>query len=384
MGCTILKNQNNNSIRSFAPGRVCLFGEHQDYLGLPVIAAAIDLGIYFKWNGYHEPEDGRININMPDINSIRQIDISSKKPLEYTSKRDYLLSSINVLFNKGINVNRGFDCEIHGTLPISAGASSSSALVVSWLQLLHHVFSSKHGNDRETLNNLEPEALARWANQAEVGEFGESGGFMDHVTSAVGGVLYITPDYNITRLGFKDETCLVLGDSLEKKETVENIRKLRARVETELLEIKEIIPEFSIDDAKFLNRSFLESNSGSGLHLEDNFPLVYANLQDGLITKRALTIFQNKSYQAKEIGALVTKHHVYLRDYLGISTPKIEKLIKTSLNAGAAGAKINGSGFGGTMFAVCENKEIQNRVAQEIDAAGGKAHPVNVNTGAKI
>ncbi|MEC7694207.1 MAG: galactokinase family protein, partial [Bacteroidota bacterium] len=24
---------------SFAPGRVCLFGEHQDYLGLPVIAA---------------------------------------------------------------------------------------------------------------------------------------------------------------------------------------------------------------------------------------------------------------------------------------------------------------------------------------------------------
>ena len=29
---------------SFAPGRVCLFGEHQDYLGLPVIAAAIPLG----------------------------------------------------------------------------------------------------------------------------------------------------------------------------------------------------------------------------------------------------------------------------------------------------------------------------------------------------
>ncbi|HAO48430.1 MAG TPA: GHMP kinase, partial [Runella sp.] len=23
------------------PGRICLFGEHQDYLGLPVVAAAI-------------------------------------------------------------------------------------------------------------------------------------------------------------------------------------------------------------------------------------------------------------------------------------------------------------------------------------------------------
>ena len=26
-----------------APGRICLFGEHQDFLGLPVIACAIDL-----------------------------------------------------------------------------------------------------------------------------------------------------------------------------------------------------------------------------------------------------------------------------------------------------------------------------------------------------
>ncbi|MBT7422666.1 MAG: galactokinase family protein, partial [Candidatus Marinimicrobia bacterium] len=27
------------------PGRICLFGEHQDYLGLPVIAMAISLRI---------------------------------------------------------------------------------------------------------------------------------------------------------------------------------------------------------------------------------------------------------------------------------------------------------------------------------------------------
>ena len=29
-------------ILSTAPGRVCLFGDHQDYLELPVIACAID------------------------------------------------------------------------------------------------------------------------------------------------------------------------------------------------------------------------------------------------------------------------------------------------------------------------------------------------------
>ena len=32
-------------IRVTAPGRICLFGEHQDFLGLPVIACAIDLAM---------------------------------------------------------------------------------------------------------------------------------------------------------------------------------------------------------------------------------------------------------------------------------------------------------------------------------------------------
>ena len=31
-----------NKIVSKAPGRVCLFGDHQDYLGLPIIATTIN------------------------------------------------------------------------------------------------------------------------------------------------------------------------------------------------------------------------------------------------------------------------------------------------------------------------------------------------------
>jgi len=32
-------------IRVTTPGCICLFGEHKDFLGLPVIACAIDLAI---------------------------------------------------------------------------------------------------------------------------------------------------------------------------------------------------------------------------------------------------------------------------------------------------------------------------------------------------
>ena len=37
-----------NKIISKAPGRVCLFGDHQDYLGLPIIATTIDKEITIK------------------------------------------------------------------------------------------------------------------------------------------------------------------------------------------------------------------------------------------------------------------------------------------------------------------------------------------------
>ena len=38
----------NKVILSEAPGRICLFGDHQDYLQLPVIACAINRKLQIK------------------------------------------------------------------------------------------------------------------------------------------------------------------------------------------------------------------------------------------------------------------------------------------------------------------------------------------------
>jgi len=46
------------------PGRICLFGEHQDYLGLPVIAAAISKRIQIK--GDFRP-DKTVHFSLPDV-----------------------------------------------------------------------------------------------------------------------------------------------------------------------------------------------------------------------------------------------------------------------------------------------------------------------------
>ena len=56
-----------NKIISKAPGRVCLFGDHQDYLGLPIIATTIDKEITIKAiksDIHKEPKNNVVCSNM--------------------------------------------------------------------------------------------------------------------------------------------------------------------------------------------------------------------------------------------------------------------------------------------------------------------------------
>ena len=158
-----------------------MFGEHQDYLNLPIIACAISLRIEITGT---KRDDSLINISLPDINQTEIFSLNTQ--LEYLKERDYFKSSINVLRKHGLNFSNGFDCTIHGEIPINAGTSSSSALIVSWINFLNQ-FSC-------TPQNLSSEKLAKYAHEAEVLEFNEPGGMMDHYSTAVGGIIYL--DFN--------------------------------------------------------------------------------------------------------------------------------------------------------------------------------------------
>jgi galactokinase len=57
-------------------------------------------------------------------------------------------------------------------------------------------------------------------------------------------------------------------------------------------------------------------------------------------------------------------------------------MIDESIKAGALGAKINGSGGGGCMFAYAPNKPEE--VAEAIKKAGGIPYIINVGEGTRI
>ena len=125
-------------ILSTAPGRVCLFGDHQDYLELPVIACAIDrmMEIYAKENGKDHFE-----INMPDINQKRII--SLQQDFNEIKRGDFLKIALKVLQKRNIVPNKGYHLTISSKIPINAGLSSSSALTISWIQFLIAAFSER-------------------------------------------------------------------------------------------------------------------------------------------------------------------------------------------------------------------------------------------------
>ena len=78
------------------PGRICLFGEHQDYLGLPVIALAISMRSEIS---AQRRNDRKIIIKMPDIDRVEEFSLDD---LIYSKERDYFKSAVKVCFENGL------------------------------------------------------------------------------------------------------------------------------------------------------------------------------------------------------------------------------------------------------------------------------------------
>jgi len=349
-----------------APGRICLFGEHQDYLGLAVITAAINLRISITGK---RRADRQFYLDLPDIGSQEKIDFA--QPIQYLTERDYFRSSLNVLLRQNVTFPCGYNCTVRGNIPINSGTSSSSALVIAWIKFLLTIAADKRQNDAYE--------IARLAHQAEVLEFNEPGGMMDHFAASFGSILYI--DFSIkdgrqtplsAKLGH-----FVLGDSGQPKDTT----GMLVRVKRGTLQAMEVLSHKN-NKLNIHTITVEDLESYKKFLLKEQVELLNANIINRELTRQAKKLLQQKQVDHQKLGALLNAHQTELRDRLQISTPKIDRMIDAALTAGAVGAKINGSGGGGCMFAYApENYE---QIAEAIAQEGGKPYIIQVDNGAVI
>ncbi|MFX1449354.1 MAG: mevalonate kinase [Promethearchaeota archaeon] len=345
-----------------APGRICLFGEHQDYLGLPVISAAISLYIHIKAKQNNKKT---FNLHFQDLNKTESISLDGQE-LEYQSKRDYIKSAYNILLRKGYSFKEGYNCQIYGNIPMGAGAASSSALTVAWVVFLLNTTRTK----------LSLPEIADIAHAAEVIEFQESGGKMDHTTSVFGNLLYMETREQIflEHLNAKIRE-IVLGDSREKKTTVGDLFRVKTQVLEEIKVLRQKLPEIDLKSTRLKEiEEYLDNSEIS--------KKIYANIINRDLTQEAKVLLKDESFDKNKLGVLLNKHHIQLSENLGVSTKKIDSMIDAALNAGALGAKINGSGFGGTMFAYAPNYEKE--VAKAIRNCGGTPYNISIVSGVNL
>ena len=361
-----------------APGRICLFGDHQDYLELPIIACAIDR--YITISGVANGED-YLDFHLPNLRngeglSFRETCLDVSGSIQNPQNKNHLTDTLNVVRRYGCRIDKGYSITITGDIPINAGLSSSSAVVVAWTQWLLATFGCT--------SSITPELVAHIAYEAEVLEQNSPGGKMDQYTSALGNILYLETDKqsNFKNLGTELEG-LIIGVSGIPKDTIGLLGDLRGNALRAVEKVTSTYSDFMLSTATLRDYELYKDILNAS-----ELPFFYAAIQNHLITKEALVCFRETCPDVsgsvlnyKKIGHLMTAHHKVLRDSLKITVPRIDAMIHAALNAGALGAKIVGSGGGGSICALAPKGKEPEIIKAITNAGAIAAYKVNVSQG---
>ncbi|KAG7368332.1 galactokinase [Nitzschia inconspicua] len=395
-------NRSARTLSSFcvkAPGRICLFGEHSDYLGFPVIARAIPLycSLLVKTELTSEKDDTHtihpnviIHLHVPpELGPSKVYDVGNlpySPPSSENDSVDFALAAIHEVLKEGwdLTSHHRFDSEsdvqcsvydVHcwsssGELPLQAGCSSSTAFLVAWVLMLAKLADQ----------DLQPLQLAQLAHRAEVTHFGHPGGTMDHVSIALGttishtiiktcGAWRIGPDLwevkplPVLRDDESDNGMWILADSGEPKDTLKHLRRCK-HDRLQLLREKLRGDWDCCAPSEMLTDT--EQNLWKTTLINRDTEHEATKIWSGC------DIASPSNSVGQSLALLMKRHHEALRDGLGLSTMKLETINKAALDAGAWGFKVVGSGGGGCGVAWTSADKAEE-VAQAMKKAGAKA-----------
>ena len=344
-----------------SPGRVCLFGEDVDYMGLEVITLAINqrIEIQGKTN-----TSGKIRINLEDLN--RTITFSNKRQRKLR-RRDYVRSAFNI-YQKFFPEDFGANLSVKSNLPIGKGLSSSSAFCAALIGFF----------DKASNYNSTDEEIAWNAYLAEVVNLGEPGGMMDHYASVIGNLVYLEcrEPYNLEKLHIKLDG-LVIGDTLTKKETIQTIRVRKKEIHQGIDLMKEKDDNFNLDSSLF-DDVLIEYENTQNVGLRRLLGIL--GIRDTV--RAGYHLMKDTTPPPSEIASLINKHHEYQDIYFENVTVKMKDLIQYAADAGALGCKLLGSGNGGSFLAYSPGNEEE--VAEAIKDRGGQAYVLHQSDGLRI
>lgn len=365
-----------------APGRVNLVGEHIDYCGLSVLPMAIQRQVRLLAS---PREDGEIRIASSAWSyELRTFELVEAIP-RYAGGDwgNYVKAAAQAMVrhlasgpggHPADTLIRGFDGLIDSDLPLAAGLSSSSALVIaSGLALLAANGLEISGlDDAGQAAGTSRQALTRAQLAAHLAHaeryVGTAGGGMDHAVcllARAGTALRIDFEpLHATPIPIPEDWRFVVAHSFvpaEKSKSALAVYNQRTR---QTREAQEIVWDALSSGGSGSYADLLVAHVPHELLIaaEDNLHPVLRRRFRHVVTEAQRVNWAVTALETGDLarfGEILTASHLSLRDDYEVSTVELDELVRIMEEAGVAGARLTGAGMGGCAIGVCTGAEVE-------------------------
>jgi galactokinase len=314
-------------VAAFAPGRVNLIGEHTDYNDGLALPFSIAQGIAVRARRSEQP---LISALARDLGEQDRFASGDRSRLD--GWRAFVRGTVAELSDAGFALV-GAELEIGGDLPRGAGLSSSAALEVALSLALLALADANQEIDRTE--------LARLCARVENDWVGAETGLLDQLASLYGEagmallIDFATLEVEPVPLRL-DGWKLAVVDSGERHAHASsgyNVRRAECRRASELLGVRSL-REVSSSDLKRLP----DPLRARARHVVS---------ENGRVLEAVAAL---RAGELAALGELLGGAHASLRDCYEVSTDAVEHTVRGLLDAGAAGARLIGGGFGGSVL----------------------------------
>jgi mevalonate kinase len=299
-------------VKSSAPGKIILFGEHAVVYGRPALAIPVTQ-VHADVNVSDSVRAG-IWIDAPDVDLRAELN---------TLPSDHPIASVihNFLFLSRVSPFPNLEIKISSTIPVAAGLGSGAAVTVALTRALAAQLNYSMADEEVNAFTYEIEKL----------HHGTPSGIDNTVVTYAKPVYFVKgQSMEIFKVG--QPFTIVIADTgipAPTKESVGDVRRLWMNDKSHLETVFDKIGEIS-----FTARRAIEAG------------------------------------KPEMLGELMNENHALLQK-LTVSSPELDQLVGAARNAGALGAKLSGGGRGGNLIALVQ-PEISESISSSLKEAGAK------------
>jgi len=310
------------ALRAVAPGRVNLIGDHTDYMGGLALPMAVQLCTTLTATVVER----RIELRSTAVEGTVQLDLPIVDPSQATPSWGRYVAGVAA----ELGASRGLSGEVHSTVPLGSGLSSSAALEVAVALAL---------GDTGT-----PLEIAQRCQRAEHAATGMPCGIMDQlaITSGVAGhaLLMDCATLEVVPVPVPAAARFWVVHSGQERELVGSAYAERHAQCEAAQEIVGPLPTADLASIEALADPVLRRRARHVRTECDRVERFAAALRaDDLAT----------------CGRLMVASHESLRDDFEVSTPQLDRLVeRLRATPGVHGARLTGAGFGGCVVALAD------------------------------